>query len=316
MSIYKNAVDSIALGIEDYNSADSRRLVSATRNLVAGILLLIKHRLAQLSPAGTDDALIKQQVLPIPDGAGGVTWKGKGSKTVDVQQMEDRCTSLGVKVDWKLVQRVVRQRNDIEHYFTTLNQAALRSLLADSFIVIRDFLRTELGLEPLAELGADTWSTLTKVAEVYQKERDECLAGLRTVTWLCPEVESAVHDWSCPDCGSGLVDVENPGVAQESVILKCRACGVSLPFDSYGEEIIEGFYAGENHVSVKDGGDPVTIDCPVCNCDSFHLEKNMCLLCGESTELTCSICENSIPASEIDGSGICGYCRHMMDKDD
>lgn len=316
MSIYKNAIDSIALGIEDYNSADSRRLVSATRNLVAGILLLIKHRLAQLSPAGTDDALIKQHVLPIPDGAGGVTWKGKGSKTVDVQQMEDRCTSLGIKVDWKLVKRVVSQRNDIEHYFTTLNQAALRSLLADSFIVIRDFIRTELALEPLTELGPETWNTLTKVAEVYKKERDDCLAGLRTVTWLCPEVQSAVHDWNCPDCGSGLIDVETPGVTQESAVLKCRACGASLPFDSFGEEIIVAFYAGENHHSVKDGGDPVTIDCPECNCDSFHLEKNMCLLCGESTELTCRICENEIPSSEIDGSGICGYCRHMMDKDD
>ena len=45
--ILKNAVDSISLGIEDYQlgigdceSSDPRRLVSCTRNLFAGIILL------------------------------------------------------------------------------------------------------------------------------------------------------------------------------------------------------------------------------------------------------------------------------------
>lgn len=59
MSILQNAIDSIALGIEDYNSSDSRRLISCTRNLFAGILLLFKHKLAILSPPGSDEVLIK-----------------------------------------------------------------------------------------------------------------------------------------------------------------------------------------------------------------------------------------------------------------
>jgi hypothetical protein len=316
MSIFNNAVDSIALGIEDYNSADPRRLISATRNLVAGILLLIKHRLAEMSPPGSDDALIKQRVIPTPDGTGGVIWKGDGDKTVDVQQMKDRCTSLGIKVDWKRVEKTVKHRNEIEHYFTSLNQVALRSLIAESFVVIRDFLRTELGLEPLDVLGAPTWNTITAVADVYGKERAECVANLGTIKWTCPEMQTAVEEWTCPDCGSGLIDVDPNGVGQSSAILKCRACGNSHEFGEVGEDIVKGFYAGENHYSVKDGGDPVTIDCPECCRDSFHLERNLCLLCGESAELVCRICANAIPTSEIDGSGICGYCRHMMGKDD
>ncbi len=83
MSILKNAVDSIAMGIEDYKKSDPKRLVSCTRNLSAGLLLLFKHKLAELSPAGSSEVLIKQWVLPTK-GSSGLQWVGKGKKTVDV----------------------------------------------------------------------------------------------------------------------------------------------------------------------------------------------------------------------------------------
>ena len=50
VSILKNAIDSIAIGLEDYESTDERRIVSSTRNIFAGILLLFKHKLCELSP--------------------------------------------------------------------------------------------------------------------------------------------------------------------------------------------------------------------------------------------------------------------------
>lgn len=40
MSILKNAIDSIQVGVEDFQSDDDRRCVSAVRNIGAGILLL------------------------------------------------------------------------------------------------------------------------------------------------------------------------------------------------------------------------------------------------------------------------------------
>lgn len=52
MSILKNAVDSIALGLEDYETSiaeeDERRIISCTRNIYAGILLLFKHKLSSI----------------------------------------------------------------------------------------------------------------------------------------------------------------------------------------------------------------------------------------------------------------------------
>jgi hypothetical protein len=61
-TILKNAVTSIQIGIEDYHSADERRSLSAVRNLTAGLLLLFKEKLRRLSPAGSDEVLIKKQL--------------------------------------------------------------------------------------------------------------------------------------------------------------------------------------------------------------------------------------------------------------
>ena len=81
--------------------------------------------------------------------------------------------ALGISVDWSRNEKIVKHRNDVEHAFPTVSQAALRTLVADSFVVIRDFLRDVLGGDPLELLGGPTWSTLTAIAEVYEKEKAE-----------------------------------------------------------------------------------------------------------------------------------------------
>ena len=65
MSILKNAIDSIEIGLEDYNTGEERRFLSATRNLYAGILLLFKYKLVLLSPPDSDEVLIKTSIKPI-----------------------------------------------------------------------------------------------------------------------------------------------------------------------------------------------------------------------------------------------------------
>ena len=60
MSILNNAIDSIAVGLEDYSlsASDPRRIVSCTRNIFAGVLLLFKHKLSLLSDLDSDEALV------------------------------------------------------------------------------------------------------------------------------------------------------------------------------------------------------------------------------------------------------------------
>lgn len=78
MSILKNAVSSIIIGLEDYSSLDERRVISCARNIFAGILLLFKHKLVLLSDSDSDEALIKQKVLPVTGVDKNI--KGKGKK--------------------------------------------------------------------------------------------------------------------------------------------------------------------------------------------------------------------------------------------
>jgi hypothetical protein len=44
-TILENAVQSIQIGVEDYESDDPRRMLSAIRNVTAGILLLFKEKI-------------------------------------------------------------------------------------------------------------------------------------------------------------------------------------------------------------------------------------------------------------------------------
>ena len=49
--------------------------------------------------SGSDEVLIKQKIMPKID-INSITWVGEGKKTVDVQGIKERFTSLGIKVDW------------------------------------------------------------------------------------------------------------------------------------------------------------------------------------------------------------------------
>ena len=317
MSILQNAIDSIALGIEDYSNPDPRRLISCTRNIFAGILLLFKHKLSQLSSPDSDEVLIKQQVLPTIDSVTGLQWQGKGKKTVDVHQIEERLTSLKVVVDWQRVNRINTYRNDIEHYFSSLSHDAVRGLITDSFVVIRDFIRKELSEDPLSLLGASTWGILTKVAEVYEKEKQECTEHIKAIDWEYDELESALVEYQCPECGSGLIDVQSKGVDRYTAEFTCQSCGEQWHFEGLAPLAISDYFAEANYRSIKDGGDPVVITCPECNEDTYILEDDVCALCGASAiERDCQRCGQTIPPEEIDGEGYCGWCAHMMSKDD
>jgi len=58
-----NAVHSIESGVEDFRSTDLRRLISALRNVQAGILLLCKKQLRQLSPSYATIALTNAETI-------------------------------------------------------------------------------------------------------------------------------------------------------------------------------------------------------------------------------------------------------------
>jgi hypothetical protein len=315
MSILKNAIDSIAIGLEDYQAPDERRIVSSTRNIFAGILLLFKHKLCELSPSDSDESLIKQRVLPEIDATGAVKWIGKGNKTVDVQNIRERFESLGITVDWKLLERINKYRNDIEHYFSTLNTQSVQQLISDSFLIIRDFISEHLNEDPKRLLGNESWSVLIEVNEVYEKEKSECIEDIEELDFFNDEIINAFESYSCDECGSGLITPSERNIEAVCAEYTCKSCGKTLPYEDIVKLAVSDYFSYEVYLSHTDGGDSPITDCP--ECDGIYLyDEGICSSCGHVAEHVCRRCGSTIMPEELSSEPFCGFCAHMMSKDD
>ncbi len=313
MRLLENAFTSIHLALEDFSSTQNGRMISAIRNLHAGILLLYKEKLRRLSPPNTNEVLVKQKVEFQKTTGGGLISVGSGKKTVDVFQIQERFATLGIQTDWKRFEKINALRNEIEHYFSAVNRGAMEGAISDTFLIIRDFIHTELCDNPQELLGDAAWSKLLSVSEVFEKERDLCQKALSAIDWESDALAEAVLELTCAECGSPLL---HPLQSTKETTLQCRSCGEDEVFNSFAGRAISVHFADENHHSVMDGGDPVSISCPHCGEEGYIIEENRCVICGESCEQTCSLCHNSIPVSELSDGSLCGYCEHMLSKDD
>jgi predicted RNA-binding Zn-ribbon protein involved in translation (DUF1610 family) len=315
MSILKNAIDSIAIGLEDYQSSDGRRIASSTRNIFAGILLLFKHKLCELSPPDSDESLIKQRVLPEMDATGAVNWIGKGKKTVDVHNIKERFNSLGVAVDWNRLERVNKYRNDIEHYYSTQNLQSVQRLISDSFLIIRDFISDHLNEDPKQLLGDDAWAILINVNEVYEKEKSACVDALETLEFFSDEILSSFENYSCNECGSGLIMPSKKNEEAIEVEYVCKSCGNNLPYEDIIGDAVSEYFSHEVYLSHTDGGDSPITACPECEGIYLYSEK-ICSSCGHTAEHECQRCGSTILPEELYAEPFCGYCEHVMSKDD
>lgn len=252
-SLLDNAVVSLHLALEDYASGRDERLLSAVRNLHAGILLLYKEKLRQLSPTGTDDVLVKAKVGFQRGPEGQVIAVGTGKKTVDVLEIQDRFNQLGIGTDWDRFKKINDLRNDIEHHHTSASRGAMQEMISDTFLIIRDFIQTELEEDPKDLLGHEAWNTLLSVSEVYEKEREECEKALRAIDWESDALSEAILTLKCIECGSSLL---SPLGTTREADLQCRSCGEDATFGHYAPRAISECFASENFRSVQEGGRP------------------------------------------------------------
>lgn len=314
-TLLTNAVYSIQLGVEDYLSSDPRRALSGVRNLSAGILLLFKERLRQLSPADSDEVLIKQTIKPAIDSNGKVVFLGKGNKTVDVQEISARFDSLSISTDWPKVREVINLRNEIEHYYPSVPSARMKELLSDTFIVIRDFITTELLLDPLELLGASTWEPLLDVSTVYQRELEACRALMDAVNWTTPIIESVSQHFRCEKCESMLLRPIDPESDFLSLTFECKSCGMQSPYDDLIESAVKKRYFGEAYIAATQGGEPPYHFCYHCKKDTFISETNSCIACLEEMTYTlCRLCDTSLTPDEQELEGLCSYCHYRQEK--
>jgi hypothetical protein len=313
VTIIDNAITSIRLALEDISSATEARLLSAVRNLHAGILLLYKSKLSALSPPGSEDALIKKSVVPKKLPTGEIVFTGVGRKTVNIAEIRTRFESLGIQTDWKRFDKISGLRNDIEHYCTSVHHDAIRGMISDTFVIIRDFMISELAKDPKDELGDEAWGALLSVSEVFEKERADCKQRLDSIDWGSATLEEAISEVTCAACGSALITPVGPG---KNAGVECRSCGEVEQFESSAERALSNYLGWKNHYAMKDGGEEALITCPFCFQDGYVVDEECCAICGEGCEHTCAMCASTIPVSELSDGSLCGYCQHMVDKDD
>ena len=311
MDLLKNAIGSVRVGVEDSRSSDSARLLSAIRNIHSGILLLYKEALRRLSPPDSDEVLLKAVIRPKPNVDGAVNFVGKGRKTVDVQEIQNRFAELGIKTDWKRFRRVSELRNDAEHYYPTASAGQLRSLISDAFVLVRDFVRTELHEEPRALLGEGAWKEMLDVSEIYQRERKECENRLESITWISDTLERGVAELQCESCGSRLLLPSKASVRWDNLKLQCGACGAREDADSFVARAIAVALEEEMYLSYSEGNELPYVTCPLCRQETYVIDEGRCARCGHEAGHTCIRCLKTIPPDELDCSPL---CRHCYDK--
>jgi DNA-directed RNA polymerase subunit M/transcription elongation factor TFIIS len=316
MDLLTNAVESIQLGVEDYRIGTRPRLLSAVRNIHAGILLLYKEALLRRSPLESNEALVKAKLAPIVDKGGKVIFVGVGKRTVDTEQIRERFKTLMITTDWSLLEQIASVRNDIEHYFPRLEQEAIAGVVASAFLIIRKFAADELGEEPRELLGEATWDSMLQVAEVYQAERKECDDALGQIEWESEALEDGIKKLSCSECGSGLLKPVDGCSTYSDVSLECRVCGSTRERDLFIPEALAKALDREAYIVMTEGGEEPCVECPHCGNETYVYAEGRCALCGESAATVCERCGNTIPACEITSSDLCSWCDHMMSKDD
>lgn len=318
----QNAVTSIRLGVEDFQLArapadqggDPERALSAVRNLFAGMLLLFKYGLAKrvTKPEEIDLVLFNppKHIVPHPDAKGGVHWRpvGKFAKqTIDVEGIKVRFAAFKIGVDWKAMEQLQSERNNLEHLHPTQSIGAIAEFVADMFPILQRFVVDELEEVPFDFLGPG-WTIMLEHREFFEARLQECLAAWPSV--VRDGVQKYMGMIRCGECGSPLVQ---PSEEDEDEYA-CMACGAH---DSFMPQLVELIEEEEGGYNPFDGDEPPVIDCPQCDKPLFVVSSGECLWCDyELEDRECLLCGEGLGVDEQDNGGLCGYHAHQRDKDD
>ncbi len=319
MSILANAVDSLELGIEDFRTNEPKRLISAVRNIFAGVLLVFKHKLAEISK-GSDEALLKEKVLPELV-KGKIKWRGKGKKTVDFRQIRERFDSLGIRVDWQRLEAVQAYRNDTEHYYDTrkLRPEVVREYILDCFAIVSEFMRSELNVDPQTLFDPDTWQSWMEEQDIFRAEERACSELLDKVAWPNGSAERRIRESHCPECHSSLIKPVLP-LADENgdQSFQCGVCGEEWDYEGILRNACEQAKSAGDYSVYHDGGEPEIVECPECGETTYDVSEDECANCGASGPHECKRCGAAIIPDEliIAEGEYCGWCAHMMSRDD
>ena len=316
---------SIQLGILDYECADARRLISAVRNLYAGILLLCKERLRQLSPPGSNDVLIYQKKKAVRHDDGTIRFVGHGTRTIGKPEIVQTFRDLNLSVDLSPLNRLSEIRNELEHHHLPESSSNLiQEAIARSMPVIYAIVVKELKQEPMVLLGPEVWNSLLQQSEIFERQKEQCRSTFEGIEWGNRERKESADVLQCPQCVSTLLRNTNESARHyQDLELSCSACGASLDWDEGFGSALERYLSDtlwfESYLAAKEGGDSLVVNCPGCGRETFLAGKRRCVHCDFSLKgMDCSICHEPLTVEDYEyaGSGLCSYHQYLMNKDD
>lgn len=314
--LFQNAIDSLQLGIEDFQANDRKRALSAVRNFYAGTLLLAKEVLVRAAPKVAAEDILGARYKPVTDGSGGAKYEAVAHTTIDFTQIGERFKDFDLRIDNSALNDLNRIRKDIEHLYTNATHETVREAIAKAFPVVADLFRLA-GVHPHAVLG-NCWKVMLDVRDVYEKELEVCRSTFDIIDWRSASVAEAAL--LCPSCKSHLVaqkDASN--TEQEAIKAYCRACGADIEVEQLIEVALDAHFEVEAHVAVKDGGEPPVYTCPECALETYVIwnEEQGCAWCGFVLG-DCIICSSGLTPNTVsyDDHTVCAYCDNVMAKGD
>ncbi|MBF0098025.1 MAG: hypothetical protein HQM04_16270 [Magnetococcales bacterium] len=314
-----NAAASIRLGVEDYQTCDEDkdRVLSAVRNIYAGVLLLCKEVLRRISP--DDEVLLHLEVVP-KQGENGIQFKprheGRVNRTIDKQEIIDRFKTLGLQINDGKINSISKVRNDIEHYHSRHTPTEIESALSDAFIVIWELTSNHLHEGPERLFGQDAWKILTGVKTVFDHAVSLCKESLSDINWETSTLEDAREEFRCSICRSPLIKQLDPNNSNwRDAKFECHKCGQSIDSEKLVRSAIEEYLYRDAYIAMTKGGDPPYEDCPKCG-GVYIFEEGRCLMCSFELSGECAVCHTALTLVDyMAGDGnFCSYHQHVMDK--
>lgn len=329
--LLENALISIRLGMEDFQRSkapaagggDAARALSAVRNLFAGVLLLFKYKIAN-SVDGPEaaGALIfnPPEVMPFPDGSGGIEWKPVGNfkrTTIDVGAIRKRFETFGIEVNWKTIDKLQECRNHLEHLHPANTFGEVAGFVADLFPVVRDFVEVQLEKTPADLLGV-AWPIMLEHHQFFAATSRECDAAWAEAS-VPDEMDQFMASAQCGACGSALLrphpeeidDGETVSSGDKSFRYRCVACAHEALIAPLLIKALNHAYDNDH----RDGGEPGVEACFACNRDTFVAIEGHCFWCeAELDHAKCTACGELLRQDDQHNGGLCGYHAHMMEK--
>lgn len=316
--VFENAIASIQLGVEDFQSNDERRPVSALRNFYAGVLLLGKQCLLNAAPENADPMdVLASKFAPTLDDDGEIAYEAKGQQTIDLSELRDRFKAF--KLQWPAgdIKGLQKLRNDFEHYHSDAPKEAIRQAIANCFPLVEGFFGI-LGKSAKAELG-ETWDVMLAERAFFNKLKKECDATFQELPWWGEISDTGKVE--CTNCRSSLIYQEDAANSTpDRIEARCKACGEAITAERAVEIFVQAGFAIDDYLAAKEGLSQAIHDCPECWNHTYveSGDTTQCFFCDYVIDGNCIRCGTSLGIStmSVNNPQLCDYCDHVSSRDD